>query len=30
VSKVGPMLNRSYALSTALLDVIGPEGTLLV
>ena len=30
MSKVGPMLNGPDALSTALLDVIGPEGTLLV
>lgn len=30
MSKVGPMLNGPDALSTALLDAIGPEGTLLV
>ena len=30
MSKVGPMLNGPDALSRALLDVIGPEGTLLV
>lgn len=30
MSKVGPMLNGPDVLSTALLDVIGPEGTLLV
>ena len=30
MSKVGPMLNGPDALPTALLDVIGPEGTLLV
>ncbi|MFW2854182.1 aminoglycoside 3-N-acetyltransferase [Sphingomonas sp. TX0543] len=30
MSKVGPMLNGPDALSTALLDVIGPDGTLLV
>lgn len=30
MSKVGPMLNGPDALSNALLDVIGPEGTLLV
>jgi hypothetical protein len=29
-SNVGPMLNGPDALSTTLLDVIGPEGTLLV
>lgn len=30
MSKVGPMLNGPDALSTALLDVIGSEGTMLV
>ena len=30
MSKVGPMLNGPDALSIALLDVIGPEGTMLV
>lgn len=30
MSKVGPMLNGPDALSMGLLDVIGPEGTLLV
>lgn len=30
MSKVGPLLNGPDALSNAVLDVIGPEGTMLV